>query len=122
MYSTSSSGRACGFLCSADDVPNRPERLDFVASRLRPIPGRQVWGEVVERLTVQRELPHTMVTERAELAGDSSLLGDAAARAHLHRRPERPAVGLRVCRFPANDVPSILALEGVDRVSLRSQS
>src|SRR3954469_124772 len=114
--------RTLGSLPSGDDVPDRPERLDLVASGLRCVLGRQVGREVVERLTAQSELKHTMVAERAELAGDPTLLADVVARAHRHRRPERPAVGLRACRLLANDVPRGFTLERVDRVSRRTHS
>src|SRR3954447_19536743 len=94
--------RTLGSLPGGDDVPDRPERLDLVASGLRRVLGRQVGREVVERLTVQRELKHAMVADRADLAADPTLLADAAARAHRHGRPEAPAVGFDGCRFLAN--------------------
>ena len=104
-------------LPSGDDVPDRPERLDLVASGLGCVLGCQVGREVVERLAVQGELEHAMVAERAELATDPTLLADAVARTHRHWRPERPAVGFRACRFLANDVLGGFTLECVDRVS-----
>src|SRR3954451_24386132 len=79
-----------GCLPSGDDMPDRPERLDLVAGGLRRVLGCQVGGEGVEGLDVQGDLEHATVPERAELAADSALLADAVARAHRHRRPERP--------------------------------
>src|SRR3954468_2246838 len=114
--------RTLGSLPGGDDVPDRPKRLNLVASGLRRVLGRQVGREVVKRPTVQGDLEHTMVAEGPELAGDPTLLADAVARAHRRRRPEAPAVGLSVCRLLANDVPGGLTLERVDRVSRRALS
>src|SRR3954451_12204299 len=91
--------RTLGLLPGGDDVPDRPKRLDLVASGLRRVLGRQVGREVVKRPTVQGDLEHTMVAERPELAGDPTLLADAVARAHRHRRPEAQQLVLAFAVF-----------------------
>jgi hypothetical protein len=53
-------------LPSGDDVPDRPERLDLVASGLGCVLRCQVGREVVERLAVQGELEHVMTTNKPD--------------------------------------------------------
>src|SRR5262249_31263908 len=47
-----------------DDMPDRPERLELVTGRLMLVGALDVWREVIQRPSIERELQRAVVAER----------------------------------------------------------